>query len=141
MAVLCILFLTSCASAGRTDNDKSSSDSLAPEPLFSDWQYRGFGNDYPYWCESVLKEEDVSALAAFFPEIDGHEKDVNITVSYGMNLDMCTLADHGEVLEISNLSAKLIAKSWVMINPVYEDFSYPYIYIRLYLKTSQEESL
>ena len=140
--ILCSLFMTGCASKEK----KASGITEEPQApaLFDDWQYKGFGSEYPLWCELVLLEKDISELAQIFPQINGHESDVEILLSYGQDMDMSMHAAQEEgIVELEN-ERELLAKSWVKINPVYEDYAFPYIYIRLYLKhveTDLEEAL
>ena len=49
------LFFVSCASTGAGKSAKGDDIFEAP-PLFLDWQYRGFGQEYPQWAEELLKK-------------------------------------------------------------------------------------
>ncbi len=102
------LFFISCAStgAGRTG---SSDDVFEEPPLFLDWQYKGFGEEYPQWAEDALKEADSAA----------------ITIQFGENLDM--LIPH-EYEEADGNTEKQI---WVYIDPYYEEYEERYAYITL----------
>ena len=102
------LFFISCAStgAGRTG---SSDDVFEEPPLFLDWQYKGFGEEYPQWAEDALKEADSSA----------------ITIQFGENLDM--LIPH-EYEEVDGNTEKQI---WVYIDPYYDEYEKRYAYIRV----------
>ena len=53
LLMLC-LFITACASTGAGKSAKGDDIFEAP-PLFLDWQYRGFGQEYPQWAEDALK--------------------------------------------------------------------------------------
>ncbi len=105
LLVLCLLF-TGCASTG--DGNAKNVDDLPEEPpLFSDWQYKGFGQEYPVWAEEVLKEGASST----------------ISIQFGQNLDM--LIPHEE------LESNVISEIWVYIDPYYEEYEERYAYITL----------
>ena len=137
--LLFAFLFTGCA--GKAQEDSNSAEPPEFPALFDDWQHKGFGGEYPLWCEAVILQKSMDELASFFPEIKDHREDVVILLSYGMDIDMSThLAMEEDSLEsASKPDSKLIAKSWVKINPVYHEYEFPYIYIRIYLKNFQEE--
>ncbi len=105
--MLC-LFATSCASTGGKNSDKT--DDIPEEPmLFADWQYRGFGQDYPYWAESALKEGESAA----------------VQIQFAQNLDM--LISH----EAEESESNAVQETWVYIDPYYEEYEYRYAYIKI----------
>lgn len=126
------LLFFSCASV-----DKNAQTAIEPDlpPLFQDWQYKGFGNEYPAWCEVILLEKDINELIEFFPQIKGHEGSLEVLLNHAEDVDSCShfLAEE----DYSEEQAELIAKTWVFTDPYYEDFVFPYISIKLYLKSQE----
>lgn len=100
------LLITGCAS---TDSGEKSKDLQEPELLFLDWQYKGFGQEYPQWAEDALKE--------------GASQTVDI--HFGQDLDM--LIPH----ESEEPDSNILAQTWVYINPYYEEYEERYAYITL----------
>ena len=100
------LLITGCAS---TDSGKNPQDIQEPELLFLDWQYKGFGQEYPLWAEDVLKE--------------GASETVDI--KFGEDLDM--LIPH----ESEETAPDIKAQIWVYIDPYYEEYEERYAYITL----------
>ena len=123
-----LFFFYSCASTAKKLEKENE-----PEPpaLFDDWQYKGFGTEYPLWCEAVVLEKGNSALEEFFPQIKDSESNVETCVTCGNDLDM-TLHLAMELDKDKNES-DLLAKSWVKINPIYQEYDYVYTVIRIYL--------
>ena len=107
--------------------------------MFLDWQYKGFSDEYPCWCEVILLEKDINELIQFFPQIKGREASLEVLMNYAEDVDSCShfLAEE----DFTEEQAELLAKTWVLTDPYYEEFDYPYISIKLYLKNPQEESL
>ena len=130
------LLFFSCASV-----DKKEPAAVEPElpQLFLDWQYKGFSDEYPCWCEVILLEKDINELIQFFPQIKGREASLEVLMNYAEDVDSCShfLAEE----DFTEEQAELLAKTWVLTDPYYEEFDYPYISIKLYLKNPQEESL
>ena len=130
-----MLLIVGCASTGH-DNSKAS-ESVEQEPaLFDDWQYKGFGSEYPYWCEVILLEKDIDELVQLFPELKGHTDLMEVFLSYGDDTDSCAqfLAEE----DFAEGEAVTLSKTWVKINPYYEEiYVFPYIAIKLYLKSSE----
>lgn len=135
LSLFLVLLIVSCASTGHGGSE--ASESLDKEPdLFEDWQYKGFGNEYPYWCEVILLEKDIDELVKLFPELEGRTGDMEVLMSYGEDTDSCAqfLAEE----DYQEGEAQTLSKTWVKINPVYEEtYIYPYIAIKLYLKSSE----
>ncbi len=101
------LFFVSCASTG-SGKGGSSEDAFVAPPLFLDWQYKGFGQEYPQWAEDALKE---GASAA-------------ITIQFSENLDMLIPHEYEEIEEN-------VKQTWVYIDPYYEEYEERYVYIRI----------
>ena len=116
------LFLTACASTGS--NKKSAAEPEIPQ-LFADWQYRGFGQEYPFWAESVLNN-DYESLVQFFPELEGKLEEIQVAVQFGQNVDMFSQ------YEISDEDQKVLGETWVFIDPYYESYEESYAYIKLW---------
>lgn len=129
-------FISACAStaAGKS---KEQTNALQEEPLFEDWQYRGFGSEYPAWCEVILLNKDFKELKDFFPEIQDHLGRV-----YCFSVESNTIDNSSAVLtneELLNTGDKILAKTWVKINPYYKQFDIPYYSMILFIKDSQED--
>lgn len=130
-------YISACAStaAGKS---KEQTNALQEEPLFEDWQYRGFGSEYPAWCEVILLNKDFKELKDFFPEIQDHLGRV-----YCFSVESNTIDNSSAVLtneELLNTGDKILAKTWVKINPYYEEFDNPYFSLILFFRDSQEDS-
>ena len=106
MLMLC-LFITSCAS------NSGGSDTHEQEPqiplFFADWQYRGFGQEYPFWAESALKEGPSAT----------------IEIKFGENLDV--LIPH----EYEEIESHVVKETWVYIDPYYDEYEERYAFIRM----------
>ena len=106
LLTLC-LFITACAS---TTTPLEVVEEEVQIPLFfADWQYRGFGQEYPLWAETAIKEGESAT----------------IQIRFGKNLDM--LIPHDQEVPESNVAAEI----WVYIDPYYEEFEERYAYITL----------
>ncbi|MBO4630092.1 MAG: hypothetical protein J5687_09100 [Treponema sp.] len=112
LPMLC-LFITACASTGA---GKSAQDDVfeAP-PLFLDWQYKGFGQEYPQWAEDALKEGESAT----------------VTIQFGQNLDMLIPHEQEEAEEAEENAENVVKQTWVYIDPYYEDYEERYVYIRI----------
>ena len=98
------LFLSACATTG---SKTGQIEDIPQEPLlFADWQYKGFGEEYPQWAEDALKNEAQS----------------EISISFGSDLDM--LLHHDS-------DASVVAETWVYIDPYYYEYEERYAYITL----------
>ncbi len=130
-----LFFLTGCAS---TDKSRDPAKDVVPPPLFEDWQYRGFGSEYPAWCEVVLLNKDFKELENFFPEIQGHLSRVYCFHAGANTVDNASAILTNE--ELLNKGDKILAKTWVKVNPYYEEFDNPYFSLILFFRDSQEDS-
>ena len=101
------LFFVSCASTGAGKSAQGD-DVFVEPPLFLDWQYKGFGQEYPQWAEDALKEGDSAA----------------ITIQFSENLDMLIPHEYEETEEN-------VKQTWVYIDPYYEEYEERYVYITL----------
>ena len=104
--LLISLFISGCASTGGS-NSRNAEDLSEVPLLFADWQYKGFGQEYPLWAEAALKEGESST----------------VKIQFGQNLDM--LIPHEE------LNEDVLAETWVFIDPYYEEYEERYAYIRV----------
>ena len=104
------LFFISCASPGAGKSG-SSEDVFEEPPLFLDWQYKGFGQEYPQWAEDALKE---GASAA-------------ITIQFGQNLDMLLPHEYEQVEETEEKVENVVKQTWVYIDPYYEEYEERYV--------------
>ncbi len=129
-----VCFLTGCAT---TKNQDSNSKTAETPLLFEDWQYRGFGNGYPKWCEAVLLNKGLEQMEEFFPEVQGRADDLYCLKIGADTVDSCSATLANE--ELLNTGDKILARTWVKINPYYEQFDFPYYSIILFIKDSQEE--
>jgi len=130
-----VFFLAGCTSVDK----KSGSAKEAVQPdLFEDWQYRGFGSGYPAWCEVILLNKDFKELENFFPEIQGHLSRVYCFHAGANTVDNASAILTNE--ELLNKGDKILAKTWVKINPYYEEFDNPYFSLILFFRDSQEDS-
>ena len=132
LCLLTSLLFFSCASV---DKKEQGATEPALPPLFADWQYKGFSDEYPSWCEVILLQKDINELIQFFPQIKGREGSLEVLMAYAEDVDSCShfLAEE----DYSEEQAELIAKTWVFTDPYYEDFVLPYISIKLYLKSQE----
>ena len=106
LLTLC-LFITACASTS-SDSQEVEEEPQIPQ-LFSDWQYRGFGQEYPLWAEAALNEGDSET----------------IEIRFGQNIDM--LIPH----ESEELESNVVKETWVYIDPYYEEYEERYAFIRM----------
>ncbi len=132
-----LFFLTGCAS---TDKNSDSAKADLPPDLFEDWQYRGFDSEYPAWCEIILLNKDFKELKDFFPEIQDQLVHVYCSTVGANTVDSCSAILTNE--EFLNTGDKLLAKTWVKINPYYEEeeFDSAYYSLILFIRDSQEDS-
>ena len=135
LCLLSLFFFFSCASV-----DKEEQPAVEPDlpPLFEDWQYRGFGSEYPAWCEVILLNKDFKELKDFFSEIPDQLGCVYCSRVGADTVDSCSATLTNE--EFLNTGDKILAKTWVKINPYYEQFDMPYYSLILFLSDSQEDS-
>ena len=108
-----LLLLTSLLFAGcasTTAGRGTEPEDIFEEPrLFADWQYKGFGQEYPQWAEDSLKEGESE----------------RVEIHFGQNLDM--LIPH----EDEETETNVIKETWVYIDPYYEEYEERYVYITL----------
>ena len=132
MMLLTIVF-SGCASKGKPEDEDII---LEAEPVvlfFSDWQYSGFGSEYPQWAEAFLLGQNQNNLS--------QNQDLIVITADGENVDICKfLADE----KSSEFSAEnLVNETWVIINQNYEGFenpyTNPYVYIKIYKKAFDVE--
>lgn len=130
-------FISACAStaAGKS---KEQTNALQEEPLFEDWQYRGFGSEYPAWCEVILLNKDFKELKDFFPEIQNQPGHFYCSRVGAHTVDSCSATLTNE--DFLNTGDKILAKTWVKINPYYEQFDIPYYSLILFFRDTQEDS-
>ena len=132
-----LFFLTGCAS---TDKSRDPAKDVVPPPLFEDWQYRGFGSEYPAWCEVVLLNDDHwnEEIEPFFPEIQGNLDNLYCMRIAADSVDICSATLTNE--ELIKMADRVIARTWVKINPYYEEFDREYFSFILCIQDSQEDS-
>ena len=106
LLILC-LFVTSCATNATTP--EVVEEEIAIPQLFSDWQYRGFGSEYPLWAEAALKEGNSTTTE----------------IRFGQNLDV--LIPH----EFEEAESTVVKEIWVYIDPYYDEYEERYAYITL----------
>ena len=118
-SVLVILGFTACGST-KVQKDNQELEPPVVERLFADWQYRGFGSEYPEWAEDVL--------------LAGGDNDNLVILAQGESVDFCKVLANEKSAEES--PEKLIAETWVMINRAYQGFESEtdYYYIKMYQK-------
>ena len=126
IAMTCLLFvcmigITGCASTKAGKTGQSLEEEQKP-PLFLDWKYKGFGQEYPLWAEAALAH-DAEGLVQFFPELTGKENQIKISVVFSDNFDV--------LLYNEALAEDVLARTWVYINPEYEEYNERYAYIVL----------
>ena len=110
------LLFAGCASTGAGKNTEP--EDVFEEPrLFADWQYKGFGQEYPQWAEDLLKQ-------GASPTVEIH---------FGQNLDMLIPHEYEEAQENG------VKQIWVYIDPYYEGYEERYAYITLRQDFEQEE--
>lgn len=102
--------------------------------MFDDWQYKGFGKEYPLWAEAALSD-DVDMLKQYFPQISQNEMELDIQKSNGTNSDMCKR--RAENNGYTEDEAWLLEETWVRINGEYQSLNEPYTYIKLFLKKNK----
>ena len=110
-ALFLLFFSLSAFSCASSKVSKSQPEGEKEEEplLFADWQYKGFGQEYPQWAESALKEGPSST----------------IEIHFGENLDM--LLSH----EAEEADENIVKQIWVYIDPYYEEYEERYVYITL----------
>ena len=113
LLILC-LFITACASTGAGKSAQDD-DVFVEPPLFLDWQYKGFGQEYPQWAEDALKEGESST----------------VKIQFGQNLDMLIPHEYEETEEAEENVENVVKQTWVYIDPYYEDYEERYVYIRI----------
>lgn len=106
LLILC-LFVTSCATNATTP--EVVEEEIEIPQLFSDWQYRGFGSEYPLWAEAALKEGNSATTE----------------IRFGQNLDV--LIPH----EFEEAESTVVKEIWVYIDPYYDEYEERYAYIRI----------
>jgi hypothetical protein len=129
-----LLMLTGCASTNK-------SDSILQEQEFSvvrfdDWQYRGFGKEYPEWVELVLDEKHAE-LEEYFSDINKDGLELCVVKVEGSDSDMC----RHKITELSysEEEAWMIEETWVRLNSdYYGQLENPYVYIRIFLIGQKE---
>lgn len=133
------LSAASCASTDKSASDKKGTDKPEEVPLlFEDWQYRGFGSEYPAWCEVILLDKDFKELKEFFPEIQDQPGHFYCSRVGAHTVDSCSATLTNE--DFLNTGDKILAKTWVKINPYYEQFDIPYYSLILFFRDTQEDS-
>ena len=100
-------FLSGCASTSGSKTGKG--DDFVEPPLFADWQYKGFGQEYPQWAEDALKEESSST----------------VEIQFGENLDMLIPHEYEEAEE------NAVKQIWGYIDPYYDNYEERYVYVRI----------
>ena len=120
------LFVTGCASTGGNKSDNSS-DIVSEPGLFADWQYRGFGQEYPLWAEAALNN-DTPSLINFFPQLEGKENQLKIIIRSASDVDLLLQSSQPES------ESGVLDEIWVYIDPYYEEYEDRYYYIKIYLE-------
>ena len=108
LLLACLFILSGCASTGA-DKTEQSLEETPQIPLFADWKYKGFGQEYPKWAEDALKEGASST----------------VEIHFGNNLDMLIWHEQKEI------ESNVIAQTWVYIDPYYDEYEERYAYITL----------
>ena len=137
------MFLTAgCASKGVKSVAGSSDEFEQDNRLFSDWQYKGFGSEYPVWAETVLSGDEES-IYSYFSEFNELNKPIIITTQ-DSNLDICKILADEKCSQMSLTDEEnLVTETWVKINPRVsansdsEGVENPYIYIKLYSRSKK----
>ena len=112
--ILFAFLFVGCASVEK-GNKSQTEEVFEEQRLFSDWQYSGFGSEYPQWAEAVVL---------------GQGTEYFVVMAEGESVDLCkVLADEKSAQEDEE---KLVSEIWVKINQNYEGFENPYFYIKLY---------
>ncbi|MBO4532080.1 MAG: hypothetical protein J5726_00070 [Treponema sp.] len=128
-----VFFVTGCASTKKQDSALKT-----PEDIqrFDDWQYRGFGKEYPEWAQLVL-DEKFEELKDYFSYINKDGLDLCVIKVDGTDSDMC----RHKINEVSYTEeeAWLIEETWVRLNEqYYGQLENPYVYIRIFLTGNKE---
>lgn len=129
-----LIMLTSCASTNKADSVLNSQDQFVSR--FDDWQYRGFGKEYPEWAELVLDEKN-EELQEYFSGINKDGLELCVVKVEGTDSDMCRhkIAE----LSYSEEEAWMVEETWVRLNAdYYGQVENPYVYIRIFLKGQKE---
>ena len=83
--------------------------------MFDDWQYKGFGKEYPLWAEAALSD-DVDMLKQYFPQISQNEMELDIQKSNGTNSDMFDLMrklkGNYQILGLTNYSHEKLLETY-----------------------------
>jgi hypothetical protein len=129
---------TSCATASVSSSlpsDAKTQTADAPDLLFSDWEYRGFGRELPGWV-SAFFEGGTDAVRAACSAYEG--KDILVISASGGNADQ---ADSALVEKLTNGPSHagyvLTESIWVRLNREKEKALYSgdaYVSLCLYVK-------
>ena len=127
--MLLTVVFSGCASKDRPEDKDIILEAEPVELFFSDWQYSGFGSEYPQWAEAFLLGQAQNESS--------QEQELIVITADGKNVDICKiLADEKSA---GFPAENLINETWVIINPEYEGFenpyTNPYVYIKIYKKT------
>lgn len=126
--------ITGCASTvepkGTVEEEIVEIVEIVRVPYFNDWQYRGFGVEYPEWAEKAY-DGDIQSLKEVFPVMQQEEFSILIEKISGSNLDICKRKS--EVIVYSENEAFPVAETWVCINNEYECLEEAYVYIKIFL--------
>lgn len=125
---------TGCASTNKADSGFDTLNQAAPR--FDDWQYRGFGKEYPEWAQLVL-DEKFEELKDYFSSINKDGLDLCVIKVDGTDSDMC----RHKINEVSysEEEAWMIEETWVRLNEqYYGQMENPYVYIRIFLTGNKE---
>jgi len=137
--VLFSLFLiTGCATTENVSSSESPDEIIPIIPVFDDWQYKGFGKEYPQWMEYALYE-DKDNLSKVFPQLLQPDFEINIMIFEGSDSDMCR--HKADEVTYDESEAWLVTESWARINYEYEVRDRPYVYIKIFLMKKQENNL
>ena len=128
-----VFFVSGCASTKKQDSALKT-----PEDIqrFDDWQYRGFGKEYPEWAQLVL-DEKFEELKDYFSYINKDGLNLCVIKVDGTDSDMC----RHKINEVSYTEeeAWLIEETWVRLNEqYYGQLENPYVYIRIFLTGNKE---
>ena len=121
--LVCLLFF-GCASNGSAKGN--SRENLEPQPpLFEDWQYKGFGQEYPLWAEAVIKQDFETVADLLGLHILSEDEAVyRADIYYGENLDLLLKYE-------SAPDENLVKDIWCYIDPYYGEYEERYVYITL----------
>ena len=131
--VAAVFFVTGCASTQKSDSALQTAQDVQ---RFDDWQYRGFGKEYPDWAELVL-DEKFEELKEYFSSINKDGLNLNVIKVDGTDSDMC----RHKITEVSysEEEAWMIEETWVRLNEqYYGQLENPYVYIRIFLTGRKE---